>query len=128
MYVRNIFRHFSDAYSGGEKLGSTAKLMERQLITNTIFTGHLKNAEEFGLLTYLRNPLFMMRNTDGPGNPYSKVYDRHDIAADFAEFNILESRVHFLNERHLPILKLLPQSARSFLASRFGWHLWATLT
>lgn len=105
-----------------------AKLGARPLITNPLFTGHLKNAEEFGLLAYLRNPLFMMRNTDGPGNPYSKVYDRHDIATDFAEFNIVESRVHFLNERHLPILRLLPQSARSFLASKFGWHLWATLT
>lgn len=128
MYARHKFRQFSDAHSGGENLGSTAKLVARPPITNPLFTEHLKNAEEFGLLTYLRNPLFMMRNTDEPGNPYSKVYDRHDIATDFAEFNIVESRVHFLNERHMPILKLLPQSARSFLASKFGWHLWATLT
>ncbi len=116
------------AHSESEKSGSTAKLGARLLITNPLFTRPLKNAEESGLLTYLRNLLFLMRNTDGPGNPYSKVYDRHDIATDFAEFNIVKSRVDFLNERHLPIFNLLPQSVRSFLASKFGWHLRATLT
>jgi len=105
-----------------------AKIGARPLITNPLLAGHLQNAEEFGLLTYLRNPLFMMRNTDGPGNPYSKVYDPQDIATDFAEFRIEDTRVHFLNERHLPVFKLLPRSVRTYLASKLGWHLWATLT
>ena len=92
-----------------------AKLGAGSLITNPLLAGHLKNAEDFGLTTYLRNPLFMMKNTDGPGNPYSKVYDLHSVATDFAEFNIVDSRVHFLNERHLPFLKILPQRLRPCL-------------
>lgn len=103
------------------------KLGARAAITSPLLVGHLKNAEEFGLLRYLQNPLFMMRNTDGPGNPYSKVYNLTDIATDFAEFRIEESRLHFLNERHLPFLKLLPQRNRTSLASKYGWHLWAIL-
>ena len=105
-----------------------SKISGRSLITNPLLLGHLKNAEEFGLLIYLRNPLFMIRNTDGPENPYSKVYDLRDIEKDITEFNVIDSRVHFLNDRHLPFLKLLPQSIRTFLASKFGWHLWASLT
>ncbi|HMU30110.1 MAG TPA: class I SAM-dependent methyltransferase [Nitrospira sp.] len=104
-----------------------AKIGARPLITHPLLAGHLQNAEEFGLWTYLQNPLFMMRNTDGPGNPYSKVYDAQDIAADFAEFRLENTRVHFLNERHLPVLKLLPPRVRTYLASKLGWHLWATL-
>ena len=106
----------------------TAKLGARAAITSPLLVGHLKNTEEFGLLQYLKNPLFMMRNTDGPKNPYSKVYDLNDIAMDFAEFRVEESRIHFLNERHLPFLKLLPQRIRAALASKYGWHLWATLS
>ena len=105
-----------------------AKVGAGSLITDPLLAGHLKNAEDFGLTTYLRNPLFMMKNTDGPGNPYSKVYDLHSVATDFAEFNMVDSRVHFLNERHLPFLKILPQRLRTLLASKLGWHLWATLT
>jgi ubiquinone/menaquinone biosynthesis C-methylase UbiE len=104
-----------------------AKLGARAAITSPILAGHLKNAEKFGLLRYLKNPLFMIRNTDGPENPYSKVYALTDIATDFAEFRIEESRVHFLNERHLPFLKLLPRRIRTSLASKYGWHLWASL-
>lgn len=97
------------------------------LVRNPIFRGHIKNAEEYGLLCYLKNPLFMMKNTDGPANPYSKVYDLPTVQADFKEFRITESRIHFLNERHLPFLKGLPRSMRSKLAGKYGWHLWVTL-
>ncbi len=48
------------------------------------------------------------------------------IVTDFAKFGIVESDVHFHDERHLLIVTLLPQSACSFLASKFGWQLWAT--
>lgn len=105
-----------------------AKLGTRSLIIHPILKGHLENAEESGLAKYLRNPLFMIKNTDGPGNPYSKVYDLRSVATDFPEFDIVDSRVHFLNERQLPFLKLLPQRLRAMLASKLGWHLWVTLT
>ncbi len=104
-----------------------AKLSGRVGISNPILCGHLENADRFGLLNYLKNPLFMMCNTDGPCNPYSKVYDLAEIAADFPEFRVRESRVHFLNERHLPVLKLFPKRMRDLLASKYGWHLWAIM-
>jgi hypothetical protein len=69
----------------------------------------------------------MMRNTDGPANPYSKVYDLADVAEDFSEFSILDHRVHFLNERQMPFLRVLPTALRQRLASRYGWHLWVFL-
>ena len=100
----------------------------KPFIKNELLLGHLKNTDEFGLFTYLKNPLFMIRNTDGPGNPYSKVYNLDEVRRDFADFRIVESRVHFLNERHLPFLKLLPRRLQNYLASKFGWHLWAVLT
>ena len=97
------------------------------MLKSPILIGHLENAEKFGLFPYLINPLFMMKNTDGPGNPYSKVYDVPTVEADFKEFTIVESRAHFLNERHLPLLKFLPRPIRNHMAEKYGWHLWVTL-
>lgn len=94
---------------------------------NRVLGGHLRNVKQFGLLPYLKNPLFMTRNTDGPENPYSKVYDLTDVAADFPNFQIVESRVHFLNERHLPILRLFPKRLKTALESKYGWHLWVVM-
>ncbi len=108
-------------------LATASRLGLDGMITNPLLRGHLANAAHWGLWRYLQNPLFMMRNTDGPGNPYSKVYDLADIATDFSEFRVEDSRIHFLNDRHLPFLKLLPQAGRDALAARYGWHLWAFL-
>ncbi len=105
-----------------------SKIGLRAAIRNPLLIGHLRNAEEFGLVRYLRNPLFMIRNTDGPGNPYSKVYAPCEVEKDFAEFHIARTGIHFLNERHLPFLKLLPASWRDWLAARYGWHLWVIMT
>lgn len=104
-----------------------AKIGLRKRFKDPILLGHLDNAERFGLRSYLRNPLFMMKNTDGPGNPHSKVYDLREVAEDFKEFKIAESRIHFLNERHLPFLKLLSGKVRNRLAARYGWHLWVVM-
>lgn len=101
-----------------------AKVGGGKVIRNKILLGHIHNAEKFGFWPYLHNPLFMMKNTDGPENPYSKVYDLQSVADDFKEFRVLESRTHFLNERHLPFLKWLPGRMRDRLAARYGWHLW----
>lgn len=108
-------------------LYSFVKVGGKGLIKSPILLGHIKNAEEYGLLCYLKNPLFMMKNTDGPENPYSKVYDLPTVGVDFREFTIIESRLHFLNERHLPLLKVLPQSLLNRLAGKYGWHLWVAL-
>lgn len=51
-----------------------------------IVCGHLGNARREGLWRYLRMSNFIHRNTDGPENPYTKVYDLATVRADFPAF------------------------------------------
>jgi SAM-dependent methyltransferase len=81
---------------------------------------HIANARRVGLWRYLRMDSFLHRNTDGPGNPYSKVYDLASVAADFPAFEIVSSRREFMHAPPLPV-KALP------LAGLLGWHLWVHL-
>jgi len=74
---------------------------------------------------YLSAGEFLSRNTDGAGNPLTRVYSRRDARALFRDFARVEFAVHFLNKRWLPVLgPLLPRSLEARLASRWGWHLW----
>ena len=78
---------------------------------------HLKNAKRSGIWKYLSLKNFVNANTDGPRNPYSKVYDLDRVREDFPEFYIVKSYQSFmhappLNVRWLPLEKSL------------GWHLW----
>src|SRR5262249_7270271 len=43
---------------------------------SSVYARHVANARAIGLGHYLRMDNFIHRNTDGPDNPYSKVYDR----------------------------------------------------
>lgn len=85
-----------------------------------IFGQHLANARKTGLLEYLKMRNFINVSTDGPHNPYSKVYDRGEIERDFAEFEIVESHREFMHAPPLPA-SWLP------LASLLGWHFWVTM-
>jgi hypothetical protein len=78
---------------------------------------HLHSAKETGLFNYLSIKNFIHRNTDGPRNPYSKVYSLSEIEKDFPEFEITTSYRSFMHAPPLPV-KRLP------LASTLGWHLW----
>lgn len=49
-----------------------------------IFSQHLINPRELGLWRYLRMQNFIHRNTDGPLNPYSKVYDVAKVTRRFS--------------------------------------------
>jgi hypothetical protein len=64
---------------------------------------------------------FIHRNTDGPFNPYSKVYTAKEIEADFPLFEM--ERAH-KEHMHAPPLSVnhLPG------AGLMGWHLWAHMT
>ena len=79
---------------------------------------HLENARKIGLFNYLRMGNFVHRNTDGPLNPYSKVYSVAEIRKDFPDFRILKSKREFMWAPPLPV-SWLP------LASVMGWHIWA---
>jgi SAM-dependent methyltransferase len=79
---------------------------------------------------YLTDPaLFLSHNTDGPGNPLSKVYTREAMRRAFADFAQVHTQVRFLNLRAYPLgERLEPLSAARRLGSRLGWHLWVTAT
>jgi SAM-dependent methyltransferase len=81
---------------------------------------HLRLARETGLAAYLRLSAFVHRSTDGPLNPYSKVYDSGAIARDFSCFRVGDVSKEFMYAPPLPVTKLP-------LARWLGWHLWVTL-
>src|SRR5438067_7562889 len=74
---------------------------------------------------YLSAGEFLSRNTDGAGNPLTRVYSRREARELFKDFACVEFAVPFLNKRWLPVLgSLLSRSLETRLASRWGWHLW----
>jgi len=82
-----------------------------------IFSQHLANARAMGLWRYLHMANFIHKNTDGPLNPYSKVYDMQIIKNDFPNFNVVRSYKQFMHAPPLPV-RWLP------LERILGWHLW----
>jgi len=81
---------------------------------------HLTNARAVGLMNYLRMRNFVHRNTDGPGNPYSKVYDLTTVEHDFPRFRVTYVHKEFMHAPPLPV-SWIPA------ASLLGWHLWVDL-
>lgn len=81
---------------------------------------HLDNVRETGLFRYLRLDEFVHRNTDGPGNPYSVVYDRRRVERDFPSFRITRAYKRFLHAPPLPVHRLPGEAL-------LGWHLWVHL-
>jgi SAM-dependent methyltransferase len=85
-----------------------------------IYSDHLDNARRTGLGNYLAMKNFINVSTDGPFNPYSKVYDEAAVNEDFADFVIERMEKHFMHAPPLNV-KWLPA------ASLLGWHLWVTM-
>jgi SAM-dependent methyltransferase len=108
-------------------LVGVAALGGSRLLRGEVLRGHLANARAEGLFAYMKTDRFVSANTDGPDNPFSKVYNSADITRDFPGFRVVRTRVHFLNRRHLPGIGLLGRSVERWLAARVGWHLWADL-
>jgi len=86
-----------------------------------IVGGHLANARREGLWRYLKMSNFIHRNTDGPENPYAKVYDLATVREDFPDFEIERSYQDYMHAPPLPVTPLEP------LAGILGWHLWVHL-
>lgn len=82
-----------------------------------IYGQHLVNAREMGLCNYLKMNNFIHKNTDGPLNPYSKVYDLRTVRKDFSRFRTIKAYKQFMHAPPLPV-KWLP------LERLLGWHLW----
>jgi SAM-dependent methyltransferase len=85
-----------------------------------IYGAHLRNARRLGLMRYLRMRNFIHRNTDGPDNPYSKVYDVAGVRRDFAAFDVIRSYKRWMHAPPLPVSGLP-------LERWLGWHLWVHL-
>lgn len=78
---------------------------------------HIENAKKVGLLKYLHMKNFIHRNTDGPFNPYSKVYDPKTVKEDFSLFHINRIHKEYMHAPPLPVHGLAG-------AKLMGWHLW----
>jgi SAM-dependent methyltransferase len=87
---------------------------------NGIYRSHLDNARKVGIGKYLSIDNFINVSTDGPYNPYSKVYDEKEIERDFTDFELIETHKEFMHAPPLPV-GWLP------LAHVLGWHLWAEM-
>jgi SAM-dependent methyltransferase len=90
-----------------------------------VLTGHQRLLREHGAAYLLDRQLFLNNNTDGPGNPLSKVYDADGARRLFAPFDSVKTTVRFLHLRSYPggaRLARTPLAQR--LGSRWGWHLW----
>ena len=82
-----------------------------------IYAVHLAKARQQGLIEYLRMKNFIHHNTDGPDNPYSKVYTTAEVRRDFPDFRIVRVHKEFMHAPPLPVHGW-PGSGL------FGWHLW----
>jgi ubiquinone/menaquinone biosynthesis C-methylase UbiE len=86
-----------------------------------IVAGHIENAHKMGLWKYLKMSNFIHANTDGPSNPYSKVYDLSAVEKDFPGFALEKSYQDYMHAPPLPVSGFKP------LAGVLGWHLWVHL-
>jgi SAM-dependent methyltransferase len=93
-----------------------------------LLQGHRTLLAEHGW-HYLEPSVFLSHNTDGPGNPLSKVYTAAGMRRAFADFAETRTQVRFLNLRAYPMGERLQQFERvRRLGRRWGWHLWITAT
>lgn len=90
-----------------------------------VLDGHRELLRQHGIGYLTDRQLFLDNNTDGPGNPLSKVYTRGQARELFGEFSDVALRVRFLNLRLYPGGERLATTrlARQ-LERRVGWHLW----
>ena len=85
-----------------------------------IFEQHLANARAIGIWKYLRMTNFIHKNTDGPSNPYSKVYSLSEVKHDMPNFRVVKAYKRFLHAPPLPVSGLP-------FSFGLGWHLWVHL-
>jgi SAM-dependent methyltransferase len=92
-----------------------------------VLNGHRRLLSQYGL-EYLRNrQLFLSHNTDGPGNPLSKVYTRDEARELFGAFTEVDTTVRYLNLRIYPGGERVARSSLARrLERRWGWHLYVS--
>jgi SAM-dependent methyltransferase len=94
-----------------------------------VLDGHRALLAHHGVRYLTNRQLFLNNNTDGPGNPLSKVYTRREAHKLFAEFSEVRTRVRFLNLRLYPGgVRMAGTDLAGRLERRYGWHLWIEAT
>ena len=83
-----------------------------------------RHRELFRALGRMSDEEWLSRNTDGPDNPYSRVYSRAEVEKLLAgRFRTLRQQVWFFDPRHWGSpARLLPRPVLRFLGRRWGWH------
>jgi SAM-dependent methyltransferase len=68
-------------------------------------------------------------NTDGPGNPLSKVFTRRQVRALCAPFSRVQTRVHWLVKKNVPVVgRYLPDTVDRLCGRLVGWSLYVIAT
>lgn len=92
----------------------------KPLRASPLLRRHLDNAERVGLRRYLALDSFTHRSTDGPDNPYARVYSPREVAEEFGDFGLVDSYKRYLHAPPLPVHGLPGERW-------LGWHLWVHL-
>ena len=105
--------------------GATRALAQVTGEQREVLEGHRALLRQHGA-RYLGDPeLFLTHNTDGPGNPLSRVYSRERLAVLFSRFEQLRFETRFLNLRLYPGGERIARMASARrLERRIGWYLY----
>jgi ubiquinone/menaquinone biosynthesis C-methylase UbiE len=94
-----------------------------------LMRAHRRLLREHGSRYLTDRELFLSNNTDGPGNPLSKVYSRTEVRELFGGFAHIELAIRHLNLRVIPGGKrLATRPIAERLGRRIGWHLYVQAT
>lgn len=122
LYSRNSLNYQVSIRMVRRAMLAIAYPLRRSRITQAspMLREHLDNAERQGFRNYLALDTFTHHNTDGPLNPFARVYSPREIVRDFPNFELVRSYSRYMHAPPLPVHRL--PGGRTL-----GWHLWAHL-
>jgi SAM-dependent methyltransferase len=90
-----------------------------------VLRAHRALLKRYGRRYLVDRQLFLNHNTDGPGNPLSRVFSRREAQELFSGFANVSTSVRYLSLRIYPAgARLARTSVAQTLGARFGWHLY----
>jgi SAM-dependent methyltransferase len=103
-------------------LAATYPIRRSRLVNKSaMLREHLRNAERVGLRDYLELDSFTHRSTDGPLNPFARVYSPAEVTRDFPAFEMVRYTKRYMHAPPLPVHGL------TSLERWLGWHMWVWL-
>lgn len=105
--------------------GATGAVSRLTGESEAVLEGHRRLLRRYGARYLTDRSLFLSNNTDGPGNPLSKAFSRHDVEEMFCRFRSVKTTVRNLNVRIYPGAGALARTGFAKRAERrIGWHLY----